>query len=226
MLLVVSLHKQQIPSHKAGVMLDLRKSKMRIIPCSADPKWESIPGPQERLTLPSRASDSEVAVGSGVELSLPVTGLRWASGKFRSACWLWLWADAVAAGLWEPCPQRMSRAGVPASGCEESILGQRPEHAQDSKHMLSLKTLSGSPTPAEKVSVWVPGPAGAPDFFCPHFPPVFPRGPMLLPQLMPQAQNLPQAVGFRWHPPPGLPKFISFHIGFHKNAPSEHRTSR
>lgn len=98
MSLVVSLRKQQILSQSRGYAA-FKKSLRENNPMFSRPKGKASLVHRRGWNPLSRASDSEAAVGSGAELSSPVTGLRWASGKFRSVCRLWLWADAAAAGV-------------------------------------------------------------------------------------------------------------------------------
>ena len=171
----------------------------------------------------SRASHSKTAVGSCAELSSPAKGSCGPEGSAVRFAGFGSGLTLQPLGLREPCPQRMSKAGTPASRCEESSLGTEARStlrtcARDPKQMLSPQD-AGSPTPTEKSGLVVLSPAGG-DLTVPSTLPSCVSQRARKP--FPSRRHRPKICPRRWASggtrSPGLPKFIAFHIGFHKTC--------
>ena len=121
-LLVVSLHSQQLLSQSRGYA-GFKKSLNENNPMFSRSKGKASLVHRRGRNALSRASHSKTAVGSCAELSSPAKGSRGPEGSSVRFAGFGSGLTLQPLGLREPCPQRMSKAGTPASRCEESSLG-------------------------------------------------------------------------------------------------------
>ena len=175
MLLVVSSHIQQILSQSRGYV-EFKRSLNENNPVFSRSKGKASLVHRRGWNKLHRASDSRTAAGSGAGLSPPATGLSGTRGKFCWVCWLWLWADAAAAG---GCVHKKGAGRAHLHpGVKSPSSGQRPE--AHSEHVHGAETHAFSSGRWVPDSVVVPGPAGGDLTVLSTFPLVPPRGPLSL----------------------------------------------
>lgn len=158
-LLAVSLHLQQILSQSRGYV-GFKKSLNENNPMFSRSKGKASLVHRRGWNALSRASHSKTAVGSCAELSSPAKDSRGLEGSSVRFAGFGSGLTPQPLGLREPCPQRMSRAGSPASGVKSPSSGQKPkahsEHVHGTQDRCFLLKTLGPYLRLRKAVSWSP----------------------------------------------------------------------